>query len=171
MNTIHHGDYRIICDHCGRKLWRSQCRETWDNYLVCVDRCWYPKHPQLDIKAIPDKQGVPDARPQNLDNFIRSRTAAVTLSQAAIKDATTIYVATTQTFSAGDRIGIALQSYQEGSMSVSSGVTTVRMIWETTVSTSSASTITLSEKLYYHATSGTQVFSYSGSDVTATGSL
>lgn len=51
------GENLVVCDVCGCKYLSSEIRETWDGYLVC-NRDWYPKHPQLDIKAIRDSAPV-----------------------------------------------------------------------------------------------------------------
>ena len=59
------GDYYVICDRCGFKRYRSECRMTYDNFLVCADTCWHPRHPQeYMVKPLADRQRVPLARPE-----------------------------------------------------------------------------------------------------------
>lgn len=63
------GDWLVICDRCGFKRYRSQCRKTWDNLIVCKD-CYEPRHPQdYMVRAVPDGKAVPDARPRPTDVF------------------------------------------------------------------------------------------------------
>lgn len=62
------GDNWTICDLTGKKVLMSQTRKTWDGLRVW-DRVWYPKHPQLSIKAIPDRMAVPDARSRPADTY------------------------------------------------------------------------------------------------------
>lgn len=60
------GSHNVICDICGKKRKREQCKITWDGYLACtVENCWYPKHPNdYPRKIIPDGYPVQDARPR-----------------------------------------------------------------------------------------------------------
>lgn len=67
-NRYIEGDYNVISDYSGQKLKRSQCRFTWDGFLV-GKREWEPKHPQIDIRPRSEKIGVPDARPRQPDRF------------------------------------------------------------------------------------------------------
>lgn len=64
------GDNLVICDRCGFKRFRSECRMQWNNLLVCSDGCWEPKHPQLSIKPKKDNQAVKDARPEPEDVYL-----------------------------------------------------------------------------------------------------
>lgn len=67
------GDYLIICDRCGFERYASECRMTWDNWFVCEDTCWEPKHPQFTPpKPLGEKQTVPVYRPEQPENFIAS---------------------------------------------------------------------------------------------------
>jgi len=70
-NYLDLGNHNVICDICARKKKRSQCKMTWDNYLACADRCWYPKHPAIDpLPLIVDGLPVPNARPRAENQFI-----------------------------------------------------------------------------------------------------
>jgi hypothetical protein len=62
------GDNWIICDISGRKVLMSASKKTWDGLRVHPDY-WEPKHPQLDLRAVPDKQAVIDGRPRPPDLF------------------------------------------------------------------------------------------------------
>jgi hypothetical protein len=55
------GDWNVQSDLSGRVFKRSECRYTWDNYLVHTSE-WYEKQPQLTILTPKDKIAVPDAR-------------------------------------------------------------------------------------------------------------
>ncbi len=63
------GDYRVICDYSGFKVWRSQCRLTWDGYLV-KSEFWEPRQPQDFVRGVKDDQTVPIARPEQEDTFL-----------------------------------------------------------------------------------------------------
>jgi hypothetical protein len=62
------GDYNVISDRSGRKLKRSDCRFTWDGFLVGKDE-WEEKQPQIDLKGRDEKIAVPDARPRGTVKF------------------------------------------------------------------------------------------------------
>lgn len=63
------GDNYYICDICGLKGWMSESLKTWDGLRV-HKRCWYPRHPQLDLRAIPDRPGVKDGRSRQADQYV-----------------------------------------------------------------------------------------------------
>jgi hypothetical protein len=65
------GDWNVICDYCGDKRKQSTCRLTWDNYLVCSDKCWEPRQPQDFVRGKVDKQRTPPhlTRPDDVNNF------------------------------------------------------------------------------------------------------
>jgi len=60
------GEYNVICHRCGGKYKSSQVRFEWTGLRVCFGpntrECWDPKHPQLDIRGIPDIQSLPWTR-------------------------------------------------------------------------------------------------------------
>ena len=60
------GDHNVICDICGKKRKRSQCRMQWDGILAClVTNCWSPKHPnEYPRPTINDGLPVANARPR-----------------------------------------------------------------------------------------------------------
>lgn len=67
-NDYRHGDWNAICDRCGHKFKASQLRPEWTGLRVCsgsgTNDCWEARHPQLSVKAVPDKQSVPWSRPE-----------------------------------------------------------------------------------------------------------
>lgn len=69
-NNYRPGDYHVICDVCRLKAYRSECKKTYDGKIAHIVRCWYAEHPQEKVKAIPDDQSVPEARPRPVDQFI-----------------------------------------------------------------------------------------------------
>lgn len=61
------GDNWVICDLSGKKVLMSQTRKTWDGLRVW-EPLWYPKHPQLTIRAIPERSmPVRDGRSRPAD--------------------------------------------------------------------------------------------------------
>lgn len=49
----------------------SETVKTWDGLRVWKP-LWYPKHPQLSLRAIPDRMAVLDSRPRPADIFNNS---------------------------------------------------------------------------------------------------
>ena len=62
------GDNWAICDLSGKKVLMSQTRKTWDGLRVYAP-LWYPKHPQLSLRSIPEHMAVRDARSRPADIF------------------------------------------------------------------------------------------------------
>ena len=56
-----------ICDRCGFKYTLDQLRKEWTGFMVChgpnTNHCWEPRHPQEFVRGVPDRQGIPGARP------------------------------------------------------------------------------------------------------------
>ncbi len=65
------GDPWVICDLSGMKVRMSQTRKTWDGLRV-YSPFWYPRHPQLDLRTIPDNPAVQDARSDPTPIFVDS---------------------------------------------------------------------------------------------------
>lgn len=64
------GDHAAICDACGAKFYASELKRRWDGMMVCRSD-FEIKHPQLEIKSIPETKQVPPwVRPPAQDNFI-----------------------------------------------------------------------------------------------------
>ena len=139
------GDHNVICDRCGRKKHRSQCRKTYDGLIVCADTCWFPKHPQESVKARVDKQSVSDPRPDPGDAF-----KTTTLSAGASEGDLTITVASVTNIADGDSIGIVLDTYV-----LNAGD---QVHWSFVDGDPSDSTVTLKEDLPGDAASGNIVY-------------
>ncbi len=60
------GDHNVICDICGKKRKRSDCRMQWDGLLCClVTKCWSPKHPnEYPLPQVNDGLPVQQGRPR-----------------------------------------------------------------------------------------------------------
>lgn len=77
------GDHLVICDFCGFKYLRSECRMTWENWLVCKT-CWEPRHPQdITPPSRVDRQWVEEPRDRKFINdfsgwFIQDANASIT---------------------------------------------------------------------------------------------
>jgi len=67
-NRFRMGDWNVISDYSSQKLKRSECRFTWDGWLVGKTE-WEPKHPQLNIRGRSETIAVPDTRPRQPDVF------------------------------------------------------------------------------------------------------
>ena len=63
------GDNWTICDISGKQILMSKSVKTWDGLRV-DPAYWYPKHPQLMVRAVPDHMAVLDDRPRQTDVFI-----------------------------------------------------------------------------------------------------
>ena len=97
------GDWLVICGQCGLTYYRSQCRFTWDNLLVCVEHCWYLRESQDFVHGVGDKQTVPDPRPD-----IPATMGQTTVKVAATKNATAIDIDSISGIADNDGIGITL---------------------------------------------------------------
>lgn len=64
------GDHYVICDRCGLKKRRSDCKKTWDKLIVCAATCFEERHPQDTVRAVKEHPGVKDARPESADVFL-----------------------------------------------------------------------------------------------------
>jgi len=130
------GDYWVICDRCGFKYRRSECRLTWDNLLVCR-KDWEPRHPQDFVRSKRDNQRVPIPRPDS--NNIQISTV---LSAGASRDDTSISVGSASHIAEYDSIGVKLD---DGTVH-----------W-TIVTDVTGTTITLNNGLWGPAASGNDV--------------
>lgn len=69
-NYLKLGSYNTICDRCGQKYKRDECRFEWTGALTCVN-CWDPRHPAtIPLPIIQDGLGVTDCRPRHTDSFV-----------------------------------------------------------------------------------------------------
>lgn len=152
------GDWNVMCDRCGMKRRASQCRLNWQNLLVCSDTCWEPRHPQDFVRAIPDDQSVPIARPD-----VTPSMGETTVGTTAVKNATTIVLTSVTGVADGDSIGIVLD---DGTVH-----------WTFSDGDPSGTTVTMGSYLPANATAGNTVYIPSinnetfitATDITATG--
>jgi hypothetical protein len=59
------GDHWVMCELCGMKYRRSECRKNWKGQIVCMDTCYEPRHPQDTVKVRPDTARPSDPRPDS----------------------------------------------------------------------------------------------------------
>jgi len=62
------GDWKTVCDACGRFFLASDLIKRWDGKMVCKAD-WEPRQPQDFVKAKVDIQAAPWTRPQTADTF------------------------------------------------------------------------------------------------------
>lgn len=63
------GDWKAICDVCGRELKASLLQKRWDGLMVC-QKDWEPRHPQDFVRGVADTQTPMWTRPKSSDSFI-----------------------------------------------------------------------------------------------------
>lgn len=101
------GDPWKICDRCGFAYRASQTFKTWDGLYVCSED-FETRHPQDFVRGRKDRQNVPGARPEPVDNIIGPLTTALTV--AATPASTSLSVESSSRFEAGDHIGIVCEA-------------------------------------------------------------
>ena len=62
------GDWKAICDICGREFKASRLKQRWDG-LMCCQQDWEPRQPQDFVRGVPDPQVVPWIRDEPQDVF------------------------------------------------------------------------------------------------------
>ena len=67
-NNLHLGDWKAVCDVCGRYFHASELRKRWDGFRVCTED-WEQRQPQDLLRSRPDKQNPPWTRPEQPDRF------------------------------------------------------------------------------------------------------
>lgn len=63
------GDWKAVCDACGREFKASALRKRWDGFMVCQED-WEPRHPQEFVRGVVDTQVPAWTRPESQDTFI-----------------------------------------------------------------------------------------------------
>lgn len=63
------GDWKALCDVCGREFKASQLNKRWDG-LMCCRQDWEPRQPQDFVRGVSDPQLVPWTRPEPSDSWI-----------------------------------------------------------------------------------------------------
>lgn len=66
------GDWKAICDVCGREFKASLLRKRWDNYMVC-SADWEPRQPQDFVRGVADIQTTPWQRDEPVDQFSNAK--------------------------------------------------------------------------------------------------
>ena len=77
------GDWKAICDICGRERKASELRQRWDGFMVC-EADWEPRHPQDFVRGIADFQAPPFTRPEPADSFVLACTTRSSIPAYAI---------------------------------------------------------------------------------------
>lgn len=62
------GDWKAICDSCGREFKASRLKQRWDGLMVCPQD-YEVRHPQDFVRGVPDSQIVPWVRDEASDTF------------------------------------------------------------------------------------------------------
>lgn len=65
------GDWKAVCQVCGRIFKGSQIRKRWDGLNVCSED-WEAKHEQLYVRGVKDDQRPPFTVPEPVDSFVSS---------------------------------------------------------------------------------------------------
>lgn len=60
---------RGICDRCGVEYPLIKLRKEWTGLKVCP-QCYDPRHPQEYVRGKPDRQAVPEPRPDPAPSFV-----------------------------------------------------------------------------------------------------
>jgi hypothetical protein len=63
------GDWKAICDVCGREFKGSELQKRWDGLMTC-EQDWEPRQPQDFVRGVADIQAPSWTRPQQSDQFI-----------------------------------------------------------------------------------------------------
>lgn len=63
------GDWRVICDVCGKDMLASKAKRRWDGFIVCADD-WETRHPQDFLKVQKESNRVAFTRPEPADVFV-----------------------------------------------------------------------------------------------------
>jgi len=72
------GDHNVICDISGFKCKRSECRKTWDGFIVRAD-FWEPRQSQDFVRGLRDKIAVApgETRSEGADQFLTTNQVTV----------------------------------------------------------------------------------------------
>ena len=78
------GDWKALCDVCGREYKASQLQQRWDGLMCCRDD-WEIRQPQDFVRGVADNQLAPWTRPEPIDSFV-----PLTFWQSVIASTTSI---------------------------------------------------------------------------------
>lgn len=63
------GDWKALCDVCGREFKASRLQKRWDGLMCCVSD-WEIRQPQDFVRGVADTQIAPWTRPEPSDSYI-----------------------------------------------------------------------------------------------------
>lgn len=63
------GNWKAICESCGRIVKASELRQRWDGFMV-DNKCWEARQPQDFVRGVADYQAPPFTRPEQSNVFI-----------------------------------------------------------------------------------------------------
>ena len=63
------GNWKAICESCGRIVKASDLQRRWDGYMV-DERCFETRQPQDFVRGVADYQAPPFTRPEQSDVYI-----------------------------------------------------------------------------------------------------
>ena len=75
------GNFKVICDVCGRDFRASEVQQRWDGLIVCP-KDWETRQPQDFVRGVADKIVPPFTRPDQDEQFIT--TACTTLTSQGL---------------------------------------------------------------------------------------
>lgn len=64
------GDFKAVCDVCGRVYKASALRQRWDGLMCCMRGCWEIRQPQDFVRGVADVMKTPWSRPEPSNYFI-----------------------------------------------------------------------------------------------------
>lgn len=70
------GDWKAVCDSCGRLFKASQLKKRWDGVMVC-SQDYETRQPQDFVRGVSDVQTAPWIRTEVQDIFVFSSTTAL----------------------------------------------------------------------------------------------
>ena len=76
------GDYKVVCDACGKRYLASQLRQRWDGLMVCPSD-YEVRQPQDFVRARVDNLTVPFLRKEPQDSFSSAPFCSYVTVQAA----------------------------------------------------------------------------------------
>lgn len=62
------GDWKFVCDLCGRDGLASQAKRNWKGQWVHPEH-WEPRHPQDFVRGVPETITPPWTRPRQADTY------------------------------------------------------------------------------------------------------
>lgn len=63
------GNWKAVCESCGRIVKASDLQRRWDGYMV-DERCFETRQPQDFVRGVADYQAPPFTRPEQSNAFI-----------------------------------------------------------------------------------------------------